>query len=77
MPLPVEHPEIVTVRIENAGNVLEFPLTRDEYNEIAIEAAVRGLEIDDWIKVKLLAGADDALAQPEGAPAIADKRGLS
>jgi len=77
MPLPVEHPEIVTVRFESDGAVLEFPLTRDEYNEIAIEAAARGLEIEAWLKVKLLAGADAALAQPKGAPAIANKRGLS
>lgn len=39
--------------------------TRDEYNEIAIEAAVRGLAIDDWIKGKLVTRADDLVLREE------------
>lgn len=70
MALSVENPEIVTVQIMNAGDVTEFLLTRDEFNELAIEAAVRGLAVEAWIKEKLLILVD-------GPSGIGSKRGLS
>lgn len=70
MSIPVENPDIVAVQIMNAGDVIEFLLTRDEFNELAIEAAVRGLAVEVWIKEKLLVLAD-------GPSGIGSKRGLS
>lgn len=67
-PLPIdfsdaagEFPDIVTVRLLNAtddSTFSEFKLTRDEYNEIAIEAAVRALTVDAWVKTKILLACD-------------------
>lgn len=54
MSIPVESLDVVTFRIDNAGDVTEFALTRAEFNEVAIEAAVRGLAVEAWIKEKLL-----------------------
>jgi hypothetical protein len=45
----VETPEIVTVRIEvDGGDAIEVVFTREEYAEIELSAAARGMSIEEF-----------------------------